>query len=114
MIRNAIIPVLALAIGTAFSTAAEAKDVDLKGCTADGYTATLVAHINDDAIKLKPDLPQKLNDIFSAVARSLPAKDLLSDVGGQEFFRQALTYDVHFFRHVSFTTDPAITRGCSR
>lgn len=111
--KKASLAAAALAFGNLFSTAAMAKDVDLKACTADGYTAVLTAHIDDNAIKSNPRLPKQLNDAFADVAGSLSAKDFNSDVGGQAFLGKGLALDRDFFEHVHFTTDPTMTPGCS-
>ena len=105
--------VAALALGSLFTASAMAKDVDLKACTADGNTATLTAHFNDEALKHNPELPKQLNAVFVDTAKGMPAKTFTSDEGGQAFLRKALDLDHLLYRHVNFTSDPIITPGCS-
>ena len=104
----------ALALSSLFTTCAMAKDMDLKACTADGQTATLTAHISDDALKAHPGLFKKLQKAFAETAGSMSAKDFSSDAGGQEFLGKELAIDPNIFRYVRFMADPTITPGCSK
>jgi hypothetical protein len=109
---NKNLAIAAVALGTLFATAAAAKDVQLKGCTTDGQTATLMAHIDDNWLKTHPQFAKQLKRAFAEHASEMTAEALLSFDGGQAFLHRGMMLDLRFFDHVHFTEDPTITPGC--